>query len=147
MLHQIQVEKMGERGKAMAHAIETCVHCGFCLPACPTYQVMGEEADSPRGRILLMKHVLEGSLTPEQAAPHLDRCLGCLACETSCPSGVPYSHLLSPYRDLMRERKQSGTLAARRLALLLLPYPTRFRLAMRTGKWAKPFDQICRRRS
>ncbi len=139
MLHQIQVEKMGERGKAMAHAIETCVHCGFCLPACPTYQVMGEEADSPRGRILLMKHVLEGSLTPEQAAPHLDRCLGCLACETSCPSGVPYSHLLSPYRDLMRERKQSGTSLARRLALLTLPYPTRFRLAMRTGKWAKPF--------
>ena len=138
MLHQIQVEKLGERGKSMAHAIETCVHCGFCLPACPTYQVLGEEADSPRGRILLMKHVLEGELTPEQAAPHIDRCLGCLACETNCPSGVPYSHLLSPYRDLMRQRGHGPTSLARRLALHTLPYPNRFRWAMRTGKWAKP---------
>ena len=74
----------------MARAVETCVHCGFCLPACPTYQVLGEEMDSPRGRIVLMKQVLEGSLTLADAQPHIDRCLGCLGCVTACPSGVQY---------------------------------------------------------
>ena len=65
----------------MAEAVETCVHCGFCLPACPTYQELGQEADSPRGRIFLMKQVLEEELEPEEVSSHVDQCLGCLACE------------------------------------------------------------------
>src|SRR5215212_7895367 len=82
----------------MARAVETCVHCGFCLPACPTYRVLGEEMDSPRGRIVLMKQVLEGDLAPADALPHIDRCLGCLSCVTACPSGVRYGDLLVPFR-------------------------------------------------
>ena len=82
----------------MARAVTTCVHCGFCLAACPTYKVMGEEMDSPRGRIVLMKQALEGELTLEDARPYVDRCLGCLACETACPSGVRYRELVVPFR-------------------------------------------------
>ena len=82
----------------MGKAISSCVHCGFCLPACPTYRVLGEEMDSPRGRILLMKQALEGTLPIAEAAPYVDRCLGCLACETACPSGVRYRDLLVPFR-------------------------------------------------
>ena len=64
----------------MAQAVDQCVHCGFCLSACPTYKVLGEEMDSPRGRILLMKEALEGNLTVDEVSPYVDRCLGCLAC-------------------------------------------------------------------
>ena len=81
----------------MARAVETCVHCGFCLPSCPTYRVLGEEMDSPRGRIVLMKQVLEGDLRANDVLPYIDRCLGCLGCETSCPSGVRYRDLLIPF--------------------------------------------------
>ena len=75
---------------------ENCVHCGFCLPACPTYLTLEDENDSPRGRIVLMKAIAGGTLSPgdPDARLHLDRCLGCRACETACPSGVPYGHLL-----------------------------------------------------
>lgn len=137
MFHQIKPEKIGPRGDAMAEAVQTCVHCGFCLPTCPTYQVLGEEAESPRGRIILMKQVLEGKLEPEDVAPHLDRCLGCLACETSCPSGVPYSHLLSPYRDRMREQGKRKFSLRRFLALNTLPYRWRFGMAVRMGRIVK----------
>ena len=84
----------------MAKAVSTCVHCGFCLPACPTYRELGEEMDSPRGRIFLMKSALEGALTLDEVQPHIDRCLGCLACVTACPSGVAYGDLLTPFRAL-----------------------------------------------
>ena len=67
----------------MAHAVDACVHCGFCLPACPTYVLLGDEMDSPRGRIFLMKGVLENEIALEDAAPHLDRCLGCQGCVTA----------------------------------------------------------------
>ncbi|NDB06717.1 MAG: 4Fe-4S dicluster domain-containing protein, partial [Acidimicrobiia bacterium] len=77
-----------------AGAVDACVHCGFCLAACPTYHELGEEADTPRGRIVLMKEVLEGRMTFEEARPHVDRCLGCLACEPACPSGVRYRDLV-----------------------------------------------------
>ena len=88
MEHKIDLGAIGSpQADAMAHAISTCVHCGFCLPACPTYQVLGEEMDSPRGRIVLMRGVLEQNLPLEEATPYLDRCLGCLGCETACPSG------------------------------------------------------------
>ena len=133
MLHSIQPEKHGPLGEPMAHAVQACVHCGFCLSVCPTYAELGQEMDSPRGRIVLMKQVLEGSLAWEAAQPHIDRCLGCLACEPACPSGVSYRDLISPFRALAGQKfKRSGTDKLRRwLAAQTIPYPSRFRLALR----------------
>src|SRR6476661_8287209 len=87
----------------------TCVHCGLCLPACPTYRHLGNENDSPRGRIYLMRGAVEGKLEiGESFISHIDLCLGCRACETVCPSGVPYGHLLEHTRDhLERTYKRS----------------------------------------
>ncbi len=96
MQHKIPTVKIGPQGASMADAVSACVHCGFCLPACPTYQVLGEEMDSPRGRIFLMKDVLEGTLPLDDATVYIDRCLGCLACEPACPSGVSYRNLITP---------------------------------------------------
>jgi glycolate oxidase iron-sulfur subunit len=98
MLHNIKSDEHGSLGAPMAHAINACVHCGFCLAACPTYGALGQEMASPRGRIVLMTEVLEGTLPWAAAQPHVDRCLGCLACEPACPSGVPYRDLISPFR-------------------------------------------------
>ncbi len=144
MQHNIDPDEHGVHGKEMAAAVSTCVHCGFCLAACPTYKELGQEADSPRGRIVLMKEVLEGTLPLETALPHLDPCLGCLACEPACPSGVPYRDLISPFRALT-EKDRTRSLAdrfRRTLAQLTLPYPSRFRAAAFTGKFAKPFSAI-----
>src|SRR5512138_3539659 len=98
MQHHIRLEQLGPQGISMAKAVESCVHCGFCLPACPTYLTLGEEMDSPRGRILLMKEVLEGEVELNEALRYVDRCLGCLGCATACPSGVKYGELLTPFR-------------------------------------------------
>ena len=119
----------------MARAVTTCVHCGFCLAACPTYKVMGEEMDSPRGRIVLMKQALEGELSIGDALPYVDRCLGCLACETACPSGVRYRELVVPFRALAEEQTRSRTHRAMRAALLsTLESPARFRLAQMASR-------------
>ena len=140
MLHEIDPEKHGPLGPEMAAAVSTCVHCGFCLAACPTYKVLGQETDSPRGRIVLMKEVLEGSLPLEAATPHLDPCLGCLACEPACPSGVAYRDLISPFRAASETRRNRpmGERFRRLLTRMTLPYPGRFRLAAQTGRFAKP---------
>jgi glycolate oxidase iron-sulfur subunit len=128
----------------MAKAVGTCVHCGFCLPACPTYQELESEMDSPRGRILLMKSVMEGEMTSQQAAPHIDRCLGCLACVTHCPSGVPYGDLISSYRSEFKNTRTPSSPFRDWLVRQTLPYPRRFRWAIRLGKigrlfrWATP---------
>ncbi len=116
----------------MVRAVEACVHCGFCLAVCPTYQEFGQEMDSPRGRIVLMKQVLEGTLAWADAQPHVDRCLGCLACEPACPSGVPYRDLISPFRAVAREKavRTPGEKLRRWLAELTIPFPARFRWAL-----------------
>jgi glycolate oxidase iron-sulfur subunit len=144
MLHSIQTDKVGQFGKPMTHAIQTCVHCGFCLAACPTYRELGQEMDTPRGRIVLMKEVLEGRLDWEDAKPHVDRCLGCLACEPACPSGVPYRDLLSPFRALAQSKFQRsfGETLRRFLASQTIPFPHRFRLAANSGRLAKPFRKL-----
>jgi glycolate oxidase iron-sulfur subunit len=133
MLHAIQPEKHGPLGLPMAQAVQACVHCGFCLSVCPTYAELGQEMDSPRGRIVLMKLVLEGSLPLEAAQVHLDRCLGCLACEPACPSGVPYHALISPFRALTASKatRTAGEKLRRWLAGQTIPDPARFRLALR----------------
>ncbi len=146
MLHSIPTQKLGPFGEPMGRAVQACVHCGFCLAACPTYRELGQEMDTPRGRILLMKQVLEGTLSPEAAQPHVDRCLGCLACEPACPSGVQYRDLISPFRALMTQRTKSLLSAGERLRRFLaartIPFPARFRLASRLGQLSKPLTGL-----
>src|ERR1700735_4242206 len=114
----------------MADAIESCVHCGFCLPTCPTYVTLGEEMDSPRGRIFLMKEVLEDKLDLRDALPYLDNCLGCQACETACPSGGKYGDVIPPCRaraEPLRRRPLKDRWQ-RAMMLETLPYPRRLRV-------------------
>ncbi len=144
MQHHIPVEELGPQGEDMARAVGACVHCGFCLPTCPTYATMGEEMDSPRGRIFLMKEVLEGELELELALPFIDNCLGCLACVTACPSGVEYGSLITPFRAYAEERRERPPMerAQRGVVLRTLPYPWRFRLAARMGRLGRPFARL-----
>jgi glycolate oxidase iron-sulfur subunit len=140
MHHSIPVTELGPQAQNMADAIASCVHCGFCLPTCPTYVTMGEEMDSPRGRIFLMKEVLEGQLELETALPFIDNCLGCQACETACPSGVEYGELITPFRTYAEERRQRAPMdrLLRQMVLRTLPYPGRVRLAARLGRLGRP---------
>src|SRR5947208_2297250 len=135
MLHSIDTLKLGPLGQPMADAIQACVHCGFCLAACPTYGQLGQEMDTPRGRIVLMKQVLEGNLPWERAQTHIDRCLGCLSCEPACPSGVPYRDLISPFRTMAQPhfKRSLGEKVRRFLASQTIPYPNRFRMAAVAG--------------
>jgi glycolate oxidase iron-sulfur subunit len=113
--------------------IDKCVHCGFCLPTCPTYVLWGEEMDSPRGRIYLMKAGLEKRAEMTSSfVQHFDRCLGCLACVTACPSGVQYAPLIEKSRvQIERHYERSGAERLfRRFLMALLPYPARLRLVM-----------------
>ncbi len=143
MQHRIPVDSLPPSGVAMARAVETCVHCGFCLPACPTYRVLGEEMDSPRGRIVLMKQALEGELTTRDVLPYIDRCLGCLGCETSCPSGVVYRDLLIPFRAKAESEARAATPKWRARALLrVLESPGLFRLAVLSGQLARHVSAI-----
>ena len=89
------------QGKEAEAILRSCVHCGFCTATCPTYQVLGDELDSPRGRIYLIKQVLEGNAVSAKTQTHLDRCLHCLACETTCPSGVRYGRLVDIGREVV----------------------------------------------
>src|ERR1700750_1697723 len=111
--------------------IRDCVHCGFCLPTCPSYAVFEDEADSPRGRILLMRIVHEeGATICEEMVEHFDRCLGCMACVTACPSGVQYDKLIERTRaQIERRHTRSPRDRALRAAIFaLFPYPKRLRL-------------------
>src|SRR6195952_3507547 len=123
--------------------LDDCVHCGFCLPTCPTYTLWGEEMDSPRGRIVLMKEGLrEGSELSDTLVTHIDRCLGCMACVTACPSGVQYDKLIESTRAQVERRFDRPTRdsALRNAIFALFPYPKRLhamrgplRLSQKTG--------------
>lgn len=121
--------------------LRSCVHCGFCTATCPTYQLLGDERDGPRGRIYLMKQVLEGAPASAKTQLHLDRCLTCRACETTCPSGVRYGRLLDIGRGLVDAQVRRPWLDRLQRLLLrsVLPYPHRFaplaRLAARLRPW------------
>ncbi|MBK0326311.1 glycolate oxidase subunit GlcF [Rhodobacteraceae bacterium F11138] len=122
--------------------LRSCVHCGFCTATCPTYQVLGDELDSPRGRIYLIKDMLENNRVPdEKTVRHVDRCLSCLACMTTCPSGVHYMHLVDHARAYIEERYERpfSDRALRWLLARVLPHPMRFRLALLGAKLGRPF--------
>ena len=116
--------------EAALPGINQCVHCGFCLQACPTYQTLEDENESPRGRIFIMRSLLEGTLSPNdsQVHAHIDRCLGCRACEPACPSGVPYGQLLEATRATLRETERPALIG--RLILFVFRYPLLMRAAM-----------------
>jgi glycolate oxidase iron-sulfur subunit len=136
-------EQLKDPATARANEVlRACVHCGFCTATCPTYQVLGDELDSPRGRIYLIKEMLEtGRPADEKTVKHVDRCLSCLACMTTCPSGVHYMHLVdhareyieATYKRPLMDRILRGVLAQ------VLPYPGRFRLALLAAKIGRPF--------
>src|SRR3954471_608971 len=114
--------------------INACVHCGFCLQACPTYLALEEQNDTPRGRIVLMRALLEGTLAPENDSvqTHIAQCLGCRACETVCPSGVPYGHLLEATRATLAEHRPIPAIA--RVILSVFERPFLMRAAMAGGR-------------
>ena len=111
--------------------MDKCVHCGFCLSTCPSYLLLGQEMDSPRGRIYMMKAGVEGRDRPSATlvVEHFDTCLGCMACETACPSGVAYAPLIEETRAAIEQQHERpmGERLFRRLLFLLLPYPARLR--------------------
>ena len=122
--------------------LRSCVHCGFCTATCPTYQVLGDELDSPRGRIYLIKDMLENERVPDaKTVKHIDRCLSCLSCMSTCPSGVHYMHLVDHARAYIEKHYQRPwhDRALRWTLSQILPYPTRFRLALLAAKIVRPF--------
>ena len=136
-------EQLTDPGTARANEIlRACVHCGFCTATCPTYAVLGDELDSPRGRIYLIKDMLEKDRAPDaRTVKHIDRCLSCLACMSTCPSGVHYMHLVDQARAYI-ERRYQRPLMDRLLRWVLaqvIPHPTRFRLALLGARIGRPF--------
>ncbi len=125
--------------------LRACVHCGFCTATCPTYQVLGDELDSPRGRIYLIKDMLEkGRPADAKTVKHIDRCLSCLACMSTCPSGVHYMHLVDHARAWIEKtyRRPPMDRALRWLLSRVLPYPGRFRLALALARLGRPFARL-----
>ena len=125
--------------------LRACVHCGFCNATCPTYVLDGNELDSPRGRIYLIKEMLEHDRpATAEVTEHIDRCLSCLACMTTCPSGVHYMHLVDHARAHIEDtyRRPFGERLLRALLANLMPYPQRFRLALQAARLGKPFAPL-----
>jgi glycolate oxidase iron-sulfur subunit len=128
------------QGREADRILRSCVHCGFCNATCPTYQLLGDELDGPRGRIYLMKQFLEGQQVSRKTLSHLDRCLTCLSCESTCPSGVEYGRLVDIGRELI-ERRVERPGAQRGLRWLLRQVLARawlFTPLLRLGQWARP---------
>ncbi len=123
-------------GKEAERILRSCVHCGFCTATCPTYQLLGDELDGPRGRIYLIKSMLEGEPTTNKTMQHLDRCLTCRACETTCPSGVEYGKLLDIGRHYVEKKatRQWHQSLTRFLILRVLPYRQRFKFLLGLGQ-------------
>ncbi|MER8392594.1 glycolate oxidase subunit GlcF [Mesorhizobium sp. M1340] len=122
--------------------LRKCVHCGFCTATCPTYVTLGNELDSPRGRIYLIKDMLEnGRPADKEIVTHIDRCLSCLACMTTCPSGVNYMHLVDHARAHIEEtyKRPLADRLTRAMLAFVLPYPSRFRAALKLAKVGQPF--------
>ncbi|MGA9033902.1 MAG: glycolate oxidase subunit GlcF [Sulfuricaulis sp.] len=120
--------------------LRTCVHCGMCNATCPTYQLLGDELDGPRGRIYLIKQMLEGAAVTRHTLTHLDRCLTCRNCETTCPSGVQYHKLLDVGRDIAEQRIERTRLDRfiRWMLRAIIPYPARFTPLLRLGQLFRP---------
>lgn len=120
--------------------LNACVHCGFCTATCPTYQLLGNELDSPRGRIYLIKEMLEGAQVTEKTRLHLDRCLSCRACETTCPSGVQYGRLVDIGRSIVEQKTQRGRwqVLQRKLLRMVLPRTKVFGALLATGRLFRP---------
>ena len=139
-------EQLADRATARSNEIlRACVHCGFCTATCPTYKVLGDELDSPRGRIYLIKDMLENGKVPDaKTVGHIDRCLSCLSCMTTCPSGVHYMHLIDHAREYIEAnyRRPAGERALRWMLAKILPYPTRFRLALLGARIGRPFRRL-----
>ena len=130
--------------KESERILRSCVHCGFCTATCPTYVLLGDELDSPRGRIYLIKDMLENDRAAStDVVKHIDRCLSCLSCMTTCPSGVNYMHLVDHARHHIEQtyRRPWRDRALRRLLGLVLPRPRLFRAALRASRLAKPFKR------
>lgn len=128
--------------------IKSCVHCGLCIATCPTYLLLGDERDSPRGRIYLIKEMLEnGGVASAETTVHLDRCLTCLSCMTACPSGVNYMHLIDLAKNMIgtRGKRSYKDQLTRRFVLSTMPYPKRLKSAMRAAKLARPFRQLLKK--
>lgn len=133
--------------RASEEVIRKCVHCGFCTATCPTYVLLGDELDSPRGRIYLMKDMLENQRTPSaEVVKHVDRCLSCLSCMTTCPSGVNYMHLVDHARAYIHEhyKRSQAERFFRGMLAAILPYSGRFRWAIRFARLARPFGALLR---
>jgi glycolate oxidase iron-sulfur subunit len=127
-------------GREADAILRSCVHCGFCTATCPTYQLLGDELDGPRGRIYLIKQALEGQTVTDRTRLHLDRCLTCRSCETTCPSGVRYHRLLDIGREVVERqtRRPWHERLARSMLLRILPHPRRFGLLLGLGQRVRP---------
>ena len=132
--------KVSDLGKEADNILRKCVHCGFCLATCPTYDLLGNELDSPRGRIYLIKQVLEGETPTQKTQTHLDRCLTCRNCETTCPSGVEYGHLVDAGRHLVEEQvpRSFAQRALRKTMRTVLPYSNRITPLVKLGQTVAP---------
>lgn len=129
-----------EEGREADSILRKCVHCGFCTATCPTYQLLGDELDGPRGRIYLIKQVLEGAEPSSATRLHLDRCLSCLSCETTCPSGVRYGRLLDIGRIVVESKveRSAADRSLRRLLRFVIPYRNRFGALLKIGQFFRP---------
>ena len=127
-------------GREADGILRACVHCGFCTATCPTYQLLGDELDGPRGRIYLMKNVMEGQAVSRKTQLHLDRCLTCRSCETTCPSGVRYGRLLDIGREMVEGRvpRPLSESLMRRLLRAVLPHHGRFEVLLKLGRAVRP---------